>query len=211
MQQDAVHDVVQIGYGPVSQALALMRARQGHRVVVAERRSEPYALPRAVCTGHEAARVLHAIGMGDGLARVSQPAPLHQWFNARWEQLLCLDWSADSVSGGPEVNLVHAEVRGQPQAGRRVAVGRCRLAEVGLRLKQRHRRAACWMASTGRRNLRQGLEGAVMPNTPSRPGPAHQPGEAARLALVQKMRHVCESFAVSVLIRVACAMRPVIP
>ncbi len=102
-----MHDVVQIGYGPVSQVLALMLARQGHRVAVVERWSEPYTLPRAVCIDHEAARMLHAIGLGDGLARVSQPAPLHQWFNAQWEELLCLDWGKGSVSGGPEVNFVH--------------------------------------------------------------------------------------------------------
>ena len=107
MQHETMHDVVQIGYGPVSQVLALMLGRQGHRVAVVERWSEPYSLPRAVCIDHEAARMLHAIGVGDGLARVSRPAPLYQWFNAEWEELLCLDWSADSISGGPEVNFVH--------------------------------------------------------------------------------------------------------
>lgn len=123
MQQEPMHDVVQIGYGPVSQVLALMLGCQGHRVAVVERWSEPYNLPRAVCIDHEAARMLHAIGVGDGLARVSQPAPLYQWFNSQWEELLCLNWSADSVSGGPEVNFVHqpsleaefrAKVREQP-------------------------------------------------------------------------------------------------
>ena len=104
---EPLYDVVQIGYGPVSQVLALMLGRQGHRVAVVERWSEPYALPRAVCVDHEAARILQAIGMGDGLARVSQPAPLYQWFNADWEELLTIDWSRGSVSGGPEVNFVH--------------------------------------------------------------------------------------------------------
>jgi len=100
-------DVVQIGYGPVSQVLALMLARQGHQVAVVERWREPYALPRAVCIDHEAARILHALGLGEGLARVSQPAPKYQWFNAEWDELLSIDWSAGSVSGGPEVNFVH--------------------------------------------------------------------------------------------------------
>jgi len=107
VQEQALYDVVQIGYGPVSQVLALMLARQGHRVAVVERWSEPYALPRAVCIDHEAARILHALGLGEGLARVSQPAPKYQWFNAEWDELLSIDWSAGSVSGGPEVNFVH--------------------------------------------------------------------------------------------------------
>ena len=107
MQDEPLYDVVQIGYGPVSQVLALMLARQGHRVAVVERWSEPYTLPRAVCIDHEAARILRAIGLGEGLERVSHPAPRYQWFNAAWEELLSIDWSAGSVSGGPEVNFVH--------------------------------------------------------------------------------------------------------
>ncbi len=113
-----IHDVVQIGYGPVSQVLALMLGRLGYRVAVVERWTEPYSLPRAVCIDHEAARILHAIGLGEGLARVSQPAPAYTWYNADWDELLSIDWSAESVSGGPEVNFVHqpsleAEFRGQ--------------------------------------------------------------------------------------------------
>lgn len=117
------YDVIQVGYGPVSQVLALTLARQGHRVAVVERRSAPYSLPRAVCVDHEVARILHAIGMGDGLARVSQPAPLYQWFNAAWEELLAIDWSVGAISGGPGVYFVHqpsleaelrAEVARQP-------------------------------------------------------------------------------------------------
>jgi 2-polyprenyl-6-methoxyphenol hydroxylase-like FAD-dependent oxidoreductase len=125
VQDELVYDVLQIGYGPVSQVLALMLARQGHRVAVVERWSEPFALPRAVCIDHEAARILHALGLEEGLARVSRPAPRYEWFNAEWETLLSIDWSAASVSGGPEVNFVHqpsleaefrAAVRGQPGA-----------------------------------------------------------------------------------------------
>lgn len=104
---ESFFDVVQIGFGPISQVLALMLARQGHRIAVVERWSQPYALPRAVCIDHEAARILRAIGVGEGLERVSQPAPRYEWFNAKWEELLSIDWSADSVSGGPEVNFVH--------------------------------------------------------------------------------------------------------
>lgn len=129
MQDSPVFDVVQIGYGPVSQVLALMLARQGHQIAVVERWSEPYALPRAVCIDHEAARILHALGLGEGLARVSQPAPKYQWFNADWDELLSIDWSAGSVSGGPEVNFVH-----QPSLEAEFRAEICKLPNVELNL-----------------------------------------------------------------------------
>lgn len=100
-------DVVQIGYGPVSQSLALMLGRQGRSVLVCERWEKRYPLPRAVCIDHELYRVLAANGMLDELPSITQRGPRYQWFNADWVKLLEIDWSADSISGGPEVNFVH--------------------------------------------------------------------------------------------------------
>lgn len=101
------YDVVQVGYGPVGEALALMLGRQGRRVAVCERWKERYPLPRAVCVDHELYRVLTANGMGGVLPSVTQPGPLYQWFNAEWKELLTIDWSKPSISGGVEVNFVH--------------------------------------------------------------------------------------------------------
>ena len=69
-----IYDVIQVGYGPVSQALALMLGRQGRSVAVCERWTERYPLPRAVCLDHELYRVLSANGMGPVLPTISQPA-----------------------------------------------------------------------------------------------------------------------------------------
>ena len=101
------YDVIQIGYGPVSQSLAQMLGQQGRRVAVVERWQERYPLPRAVCIDHELYRVLSANGMGEALAGLAQPGPVYQWFNADWQELLSIPWSAQSISGGPEVNFVH--------------------------------------------------------------------------------------------------------
>ena len=102
-----IYDVIQVGYGPVSQVLGLMLARQGRSVAICERWSARYPLPRAVCVDHELYRVLSSIGLGELLPSVTQRGPLYQWFNADWKELLVIDWSADSISGGPEVNFVH--------------------------------------------------------------------------------------------------------
>ena len=100
-------DVVQVGYGPISMTLAMMLAIRGWKVGIFERFPAPYVLPRAVCVDHELYRVLHANGYAEQIQAVAAPAPLYQWFNAEWKQLLELDWTRDSVSGGPEVNFIH--------------------------------------------------------------------------------------------------------
>jgi 2-polyprenyl-6-methoxyphenol hydroxylase-like FAD-dependent oxidoreductase len=103
----ADYDVILVGYGPVSAALALMLGRQGRRIAVCERWRKRYPLPRAVCIDHELYRVLMANGLGTMLPRVTQPGPLYQWFNAEWKELLTIDWAKPSISGGVEVNFVH--------------------------------------------------------------------------------------------------------
>lgn len=100
-------DIIQIGYGPVSKFSALLFDRLGWRVGVFERFGELYPLPRAVCIDHEVNRVLHAAGLGEIARRVTEPAPVYRWFNAEWQELLAIDWTGDSVSGGPGTLFVH--------------------------------------------------------------------------------------------------------
>ena len=102
-----IYDVIQIGYGPVSEILALALARQGRSIAIFERWKERYPLPRAVCIDHEVYRLLAALGLRDELPTVSHDGPWYRWFNADWKELLAIDWSAESISGGPEVNFVH--------------------------------------------------------------------------------------------------------
>lgn len=100
-------DVIQIGYGPVSKFSALLLDRLGWRVGVFERFGEFYPLPRAVCVDHEIYRDLHAAGLGPVADTATDPAPVYSWMNADWEELLTIDWTKGSVSGGTEVNFIH--------------------------------------------------------------------------------------------------------
>jgi 2-polyprenyl-6-methoxyphenol hydroxylase-like FAD-dependent oxidoreductase len=104
---EPIYDVVQVGYGPVSKAMAIFLSRRGHSVAVFERFQEVYPLPRAVCIDHEIARAMRANGLGSQLDAVTSPAPLYRWYNAEWKELLCIDWTQESISGGPEVNFIH--------------------------------------------------------------------------------------------------------
>ena len=102
-----IYDVINIGYGPVSEILALALAKQGRSVAIFERWEQRYPLPRAVCIDHEMYRMLSALGLGDELPNVSHDGPWYRWFNAEWKELLAIDWSQESISGGAEVHFVH--------------------------------------------------------------------------------------------------------
>ena len=56
MSDAPLYDVVLIGYGPVSEIMALALARQGRKVAVFERWRERYPLPRALPAGASATR-----------------------------------------------------------------------------------------------------------------------------------------------------------
>lgn len=101
------YDVVIVGYGPVGELMAAALGRQGRRVAVIERWTERYPLPRAVCIDHEMYRMLSQLGMDKELPSITHSGPMYRWFNAQWKELIAIDWSAPSISGGPEVHFIH--------------------------------------------------------------------------------------------------------
>jgi len=58
-------DVVVVGFGPVGATLAVLCARRRLDVVVLERDTEVFPLPRAVQIDHEGLRVLQEVGCAD--------------------------------------------------------------------------------------------------------------------------------------------------
>ncbi|HCS42771.1 MAG TPA: monooxygenase [Pseudomonas sp.] len=101
MNQHTTVDVAIAGYGPVGQTLAILLGQMGYSVAVFDRWPALYPLPRAVFYDHEIRRIFLSLGLGEELAKVSQPAGLYQWFNADWKVLVEIDWSAESISDGP--------------------------------------------------------------------------------------------------------------
>jgi len=62
---DRTFDVAVVGFGPVGAVLAGLCARRGLDVVVLERDTEVFPLPRAVQIDHEGLRILQEIGCAD--------------------------------------------------------------------------------------------------------------------------------------------------
>ncbi|MEB0196455.1 bifunctional 3-(3-hydroxy-phenyl)propionate/3-hydroxycinnamic acid hydroxylase [Pseudomonas sp. 5S4] len=101
MNQQTTVDIAIAGYGPVGQTLAILLGQMGYSVAVFERWPALYPLPRAVFYDHEIRRIFLSMGLGEELAKISQPSARYQWFNADWKVLVEIDWSAESISDGP--------------------------------------------------------------------------------------------------------------
>lgn len=92
-------DVVQVGYGPVGQALAAMLGQRGYRVAVVERHRTRYHLSRAGHCDHEVMRILQSLGIAEDFERAAIPIRTYQWFGASGDVLLHIDWDAATPSG----------------------------------------------------------------------------------------------------------------
>ncbi len=98
-------DVVVVGAGPVGCALALLLGRRGRSVLLVERHSAPYPLPRAVHFDDETARVLQACGIGADLPGLTEPATTYEWRNAEGVPLLRFEMPLQGRQGWPSANM----------------------------------------------------------------------------------------------------------
>jgi len=98
-------DVIVVGGGPVGCGLSLLLAARGRRVLVVERHTSPYPLPRAVHFDDETARILQACGIGATLPEFSEPATTYEWRNGQGVPLLRFETPADGRQGWPSANM----------------------------------------------------------------------------------------------------------
>nr|AFG19425.1 MycF2 [Streptomyces flaveolus] len=100
-------DVAVVGYGPVGQVLAILLARDGWRVTVVERWSQPYPMPRAVGFDDEAARILAAAGVGPFLGEFGENSRDYAWRNAAGETLLHMESAENGHCGWPQATAMY--------------------------------------------------------------------------------------------------------
>lgn len=92
-------DVVQVGYGPVGQAMAALLGRRGHRIAVFDRQAGLYGLPRVGGVDHEIMRILQSLGVADEFEARTYPARGFDFLSASGKTLTHLDWNQKGESG----------------------------------------------------------------------------------------------------------------
>jgi 2-polyprenyl-6-methoxyphenol hydroxylase-like FAD-dependent oxidoreductase len=81
-------DVAVVGYGPIGMACAALLGRQGHSVVVLERYSGLYGLPRAAIFDDETMRTFARLDVTPGLLPKIHASTNYEWRNAAGELLI---------------------------------------------------------------------------------------------------------------------------
>ncbi|WP_373476101.1 bifunctional 3-(3-hydroxy-phenyl)propionate/3-hydroxycinnamic acid hydroxylase [Sphingorhabdus sp.] len=101
-------DVLIAGGGPTGVTLAILLAKRGVKVIVAEKEANIYPLPRAAHLDHESMRILQDAGVADEVMATSRSVARYDFRNAKGDLLLRFAGSDKIGPGGwPGANMIH--------------------------------------------------------------------------------------------------------
>ena len=93
------YDVAVVGYGPTGMTLAALLGQLGRRVVVLERYSGLYNLPRAACFDDEIMRTFQKLGLVDEISRGAEVQPGYEWINGTGQILVDFQYDNPAPAG----------------------------------------------------------------------------------------------------------------
>jgi 2-polyprenyl-6-methoxyphenol hydroxylase-like FAD-dependent oxidoreductase len=92
------YEIAIVGYGPTGMALAALLGQLGRRVIVLERYTGLYNLPRAACFDDEIMRTFQKLGLADDISRGAEVQPGYEWVNGTGQILV--DFQYDNPARG---------------------------------------------------------------------------------------------------------------
>jgi 2-polyprenyl-6-methoxyphenol hydroxylase-like FAD-dependent oxidoreductase len=93
------YDVAIVGYGPTGMTLAALLGQLGRRVVVLERYTGLYNLPRAACFDDEIMRTFQKLGLVEEISRGAEVQPGYEWINGAGETLVEFQYDNPAPGG----------------------------------------------------------------------------------------------------------------
>jgi len=100
------YDVAVIGYGPTGMTLAALLGQRGHRVLVLERYTGLYNLPRAACFDDEVMRTFQKLGLSEEIGRGAVVQRDYDWINADGETLVELTYTDPAPCGWAQLYMM---------------------------------------------------------------------------------------------------------
>jgi 2-polyprenyl-6-methoxyphenol hydroxylase-like FAD-dependent oxidoreductase len=92
-------DVAVVGYGPTGMTLAALLGQLDRRVVVLERYTGLYNLPRAACFDDEIMRTFQKLGLADEISRGAEVQPGYEWVNGAGQILVSFEYDNPAPGG----------------------------------------------------------------------------------------------------------------
>lgn len=94
-----MYDVAIVGYGPTGMVLAALLGRMGHKVIVLERYTGLYNLPRAACFDDEIMRVFQRLGIENDILKGAVAQEKYDWVNAQGDILVDFEYAKQAPGG----------------------------------------------------------------------------------------------------------------
>jgi 2-polyprenyl-6-methoxyphenol hydroxylase-like FAD-dependent oxidoreductase len=101
------YDVSIVGYGPTGMMLAALLGRQNHRVLVLDRHTGLYNLPRAACFDDEIMRTFQKLSLVDQVMPGTVVQTGYDWVNADGETLLEMTYDNPARNGWAALYMMY--------------------------------------------------------------------------------------------------------